>query len=103
MTRLTWHMLPLRNSYDSDLNCLSLIRLKRHSMRCGRNLIGFYMIKSMLPLMTNKWNELKEDAKRATLTQLRSLVARENWLTELRIDTKMLQHIPHIKVKQMAA
>lgn len=49
------------------------------------------------------WNELKEDAKRATLTQLRSLVARENWLTELRIDTKMLQHIPHIKVKQMAA
>src|SRR5699024_6488111 len=49
------------------------------------------------------WNELKEDAKRATLTQLRSLVARENWLTELRIDTKMLQLIPHIKVKQMAA
>src|SRR5699024_10933254 len=33
----------------------------------------------------------------------RSLVARENWLTELRIDTKMLEHIPHIKVKQMAA
>src|SRR5699024_3222661 len=49
------------------------------------------------------WNELKEDAKRATLTQLRSLVARQNWLTELHIDVDILQDIPHIKVKQMAA
>jgi hypothetical protein len=49
------------------------------------------------------WNQLKEDAKRATLTQLRDLVARRNWLISHNISTELLQDTPHVKVKQMAA
>lgn len=49
------------------------------------------------------WNELKEDAKRATLSHLNELIVRRNWLINQHIPTDLLQDVPYIKVKQMAA
>src|SRR5690606_17627913 len=49
------------------------------------------------------WNELKEDAKRATLLHLNNLIVRRNWLINQHIPTDFLEDIPYIKVKQMAA
>lgn len=49
------------------------------------------------------WNELKEDAKRATLSHLNALIVRRNWLVNQHIPTDLLQDIPYIKIKQMAA
>jgi hypothetical protein len=49
------------------------------------------------------WNELKEDAKRATLSHLNNLIVRRNWLINQHIPTDFLEDIPYIKVKQMAA
>lgn len=49
------------------------------------------------------WNEIKEDAKRATLSHLNDLIVRRNWLINHHIPTDLLQDVPYIKVKQMAA
>lgn len=49
------------------------------------------------------WNELKEDAKRATLSHLNDLIVRRNWLINQHIPTDLLEDVPYIKVKQMAA
>ncbi|WHY75268.1 DUF4158 domain-containing protein [Neobacillus sp. WH10] len=49
------------------------------------------------------WNELKEDAKRATLSHLNALILRRKWLVNQHIPIDLLQDAPYIKVKQMAA
>ncbi|KAB2331563.1 DUF4158 domain-containing protein [Cytobacillus depressus] len=49
------------------------------------------------------WNELKEDAKRATLSHLNDLIVRRNWLVNQYFPTDLIQDIPYIKVKQMAS
>lgn len=43
------------------------------------------------------------DAKRATLSHLNDLIVRRNWLINQHIPTDLLEDVPHIKVKQMAA
>jgi ElaB/YqjD/DUF883 family membrane-anchored ribosome-binding protein len=49
------------------------------------------------------WNHLKEDAKSATITHLRDLLAHRDWLIDQKIPTDMLKDIPLVKMKQMAA
>jgi len=48
------------------------------------------------------WNQLKADPGRPTLTQLRHLVARLQWLTPLNVGAGALASLPAIKVQQFA-
>lgn len=48
------------------------------------------------------WNRIKADPGRPTLTQLRELVARLQWLTPLNVGAEALAALPAVKVQQFA-
>jgi TnpA family transposase len=48
------------------------------------------------------WNRIKADPGRPTLTQLRHLVARLQWLTPLNVGAGALESLPAVKVQQFA-
>jgi hypothetical protein len=49
------------------------------------------------------WNHLKEDAKSASITNLKDLLSQRDSILRLQIDLDLLKQVPLIKVKQMAA
>src|SRR4030095_11381818 len=48
------------------------------------------------------WNRIKADPGRPTLTQLRELVARLQWLTPLNVGADALESLPAVQVQQCA-